>query len=211
MTKEQILTAITQAVQSGTVKDIDTGFVSTVKTINGTPLRFFVGTQSAYDALSDAQKTNLFAIISNDVTKDGLLSAIENLQSECKSVADLCKDIVNGQQMVANAQYAVNAHRAEKLKGQTFSKYTSGVLPSGVYLFRIKVGTKTFTATLCITGNKDEATLGVYNLYLFTVEANSTGISVNQYYTNEEGTFNKVLKSDDNRINPTSIEYRVIV
>lgn len=85
MTKEQILTAITQAVNEGTIGDIDTGFITTVKTINGTPLKFFVGAQNEYDALSDEAKQNLFAIITNDTTKEGIEAAIKELQ-ESKTV-----------------------------------------------------------------------------------------------------------------------------
>jgi len=61
--KEEILAAIAQAVESGTVGECDTGFITTIKTINGQPLKFFVGTQAEYAALSDEQKQNLFAII----------------------------------------------------------------------------------------------------------------------------------------------------
>lgn len=81
MTKEQTLAAITQAVTQGTIGDIDTGFVTTIKTITGTPLKFFVGRQAEYDALSDEEKTNLFAIISNDTTKVNLEEAIADLNT----------------------------------------------------------------------------------------------------------------------------------
>lgn len=76
MTKEQILAAIVQAVNEGTIGNIDTGFITTVKTINGTPLSFFVGSQAEYNELSDEQRENLFAIITNDTTKEALFAAI---------------------------------------------------------------------------------------------------------------------------------------
>lgn len=76
MTKEQILTAIMQAVNEGKIGDINGGFITTVKTINGAPLRFFVGEQAEYDALPDYDKINLFAIITNDITKENLFDAI---------------------------------------------------------------------------------------------------------------------------------------
>ena len=81
MTKEQILAAIAQAVETGTVGDIDAGFITTIKTINGIALKFFVGEQAAYDELSEEEKKNLFAIITNDATKEGLLAAIEGIKS----------------------------------------------------------------------------------------------------------------------------------
>lgn len=88
MTKEQILTAIAQAVESGEIKDVDTGFVKTVKTINGAALRFFYGTQSEYEALAEEDKSNLFAIITNDTTKEAFNRAIEELQSEMTGLQD---------------------------------------------------------------------------------------------------------------------------
>lgn len=91
LTKEQIFTAITQAVSDGTIGDIDTGFVQTIKTVNGKGLKFFVGTQSEYDTLSDADKVDLFALITNDTTREGLLGAIETLQND---VAELKKCVL---------------------------------------------------------------------------------------------------------------------
>ena len=50
-------------------RDSSTGVVSVlgVKTINGLVLYFFVGTHEEYEALTDIQKQNLFAIISDDI------------------------------------------------------------------------------------------------------------------------------------------------
>ncbi len=89
MTKEQILTAITQAVNEGTIGDIDTGFITTIKTINDKALKFFVGTQSEYEALTDAQKANVFALITNDTTKEALLESIRRLEEEKANTDDL--------------------------------------------------------------------------------------------------------------------------
>jgi hypothetical protein len=102
MTKEQTLTAITQAVNEGTIGDIDTGFVTTIKTINGQPLKFFVGMQSAYEALTDAEKENLFAIITNDTFKESILSAVESLTAHMG-------DILNGEVRIPKASEASEA------------------------------------------------------------------------------------------------------
>lgn len=114
MTKEQILAAIIQAVNEGTIGNIDTGFITTVKTITGTPLSFFVGTQDEYEALTDAQKTNLFAIITNDTTKEGLERAVEtlvkNYETLIKNYDDLINDLcVNGTKVVKKADFAAEA------------------------------------------------------------------------------------------------------
>lgn len=100
LTKEQILSAITQAVNDGTISDIDAGFVTKIKTITGSTLRFFVGTQAEYDVLSDEQKQGTFAIISNDTTKEGLLNAIQELQDDLE---DLETRLTNGSITVAKA------------------------------------------------------------------------------------------------------------
>lgn len=80
MTKEQILTAIMQAVNEGTFGDIDAGFITTIKTINGKSIKFFYGEQAAYNELSDEEKENLFAIITNDTTITDLAAALEELK-----------------------------------------------------------------------------------------------------------------------------------
>lgn len=89
MSKEQILAAITQAVENGTVGNCDTGFIQTIKTVNGKPLRFFVGAQYEYEALTAEEKENLYAIITNDATEDGILEAIENLEKEYEELVEL--------------------------------------------------------------------------------------------------------------------------
>ena len=88
MTKEQILTAIEQAVNEGKISNIDAGFVTTVKTINGTPLRFFVGTQSEYELLTDADKDGCFALITNDNTAEAINEAIAGLTQELADLAE---------------------------------------------------------------------------------------------------------------------------
>ena len=89
MTKEQIYAAIMQAVSTGRITNVDAGFISKVKTINGKYIKFFIGSQSEYDALSEAEKKdNLFAIITNDTAKAGLLEAISALETWKKEVED---------------------------------------------------------------------------------------------------------------------------
>lgn len=112
MTKEQILTAITQAVNDGTISNIDAGFVQTIKTINGHALKFFVGEQSEYDTLTEADKEDLFAIITNDTTKDGLLNAISTLEQGIKDLNNnytaLENRLANGSSVVGMAKAISN-------------------------------------------------------------------------------------------------------
>lgn len=109
MTREQILTAITQAVNEGTIGNIDTGFVQTIKTINGQPLKFFVGTQAEYNTLATEAKENLFAIITDDTHKDGIEAAIAELQT---NYTELLEKLANGDQAVGKADFATNATNA---------------------------------------------------------------------------------------------------
>ena len=51
-----------------------------IKTVTDTTLRLFVGTKVEYESLTDTQKSNLFAIITDDTTEDSILEAIENLE-----------------------------------------------------------------------------------------------------------------------------------
>lgn len=86
MTKEQIYTAIMQAVNEGKISNIDAGFITTIKTINNNSIKFFYGTQAEYNALSESQKKNLHAIITDDSTIDGLTKAIEELKGDIESI-----------------------------------------------------------------------------------------------------------------------------
>ena len=62
-------------------RDNSTGKASVmgVRTVNGTLLRFFVGTKEVYDTLTEAQKQNLFAIFTEDTTREDFLKALDTL------------------------------------------------------------------------------------------------------------------------------------
>lgn len=55
---------------------------SAIKTIDGSSLKFFVGTQAEYDALTDTEKNNVFALITDDISKEDILEAIEKLKTD---------------------------------------------------------------------------------------------------------------------------------
>ena len=63
-------------------RDVDSGkvYVSGVKTVSGDVLRFFVGKQADYDALSSEQKSDLFAIITDDATKNQIFTKLAELE-----------------------------------------------------------------------------------------------------------------------------------
>lgn len=58
------------------------GVAPAIRTINNALLRFFVGTLEEYSTLNDAEKQNLFAIITDDKAKEEIEGAIKALQAE---------------------------------------------------------------------------------------------------------------------------------
>jgi hypothetical protein len=111
MTKEQILTAIMQAVKEGTIGDIDTGFITTIKTINGHGLKFFIGPQSEFESLSEDERQDLFPIITNDTTIESINAAIEVLQNDFESVRD---GLADGSFIVNKAENAPLSFESEQ-------------------------------------------------------------------------------------------------
>lgn len=114
LSKEEILAAIANAIETGTVGDCDTGFITTIKTINGQPLKFFVGTQSEYAALTVSQKQNLFAIITDDTTKEGILAAINELAEDVEALKIWREKIELGEIAVPKANKATSATSASE-------------------------------------------------------------------------------------------------
>ena len=98
MSKEQILTAIEQAITTGEIKDVDTGFVTKIKETNANKaLSFWIGPQAEYNALTERAE-NCFYIITdepdiNETLNDfnDKLSALDD--SLNKSVKELSDDI----------------------------------------------------------------------------------------------------------------------
>lgn len=57
-----------------------------IKTINGGILHIFVGTKAEYDTLTEIQKQNLFAIITDDTTKDNIISTLNGFSDGTEAV-----------------------------------------------------------------------------------------------------------------------------
>ena len=89
MTKEQILAAITQAVSTHTISDVDTGFVTTLKEQNsGNGLKFWVGSTAEYNAIQNKEQ-NCFYILTDDTELDDLEAEITRLGNAIDSIAGL--------------------------------------------------------------------------------------------------------------------------
>lgn len=174
MTKEQILTAISQAVATGSVGNCDTGFVQTIKTINGQPLRFFVGTQAEYESLSASDKENLFAIITNDTSLEGIEEAIRSLQSNVTSLHGRCNsiatDVRSGTIVAGKAKVLNPTFKAFTYSNKAYDTDGNYLGTGGTYLELTQGKTYLFINT----------TLGL--TFLLTVrEKSSDGTNVRSY------------------------------
>lgn len=86
MTKEQILAAIEQAVSTGEIKDVDTGFVTKIKEQNkGTALTFWVGTTAQYNAI-EQKAENCFYIVTDDNRIADIDAAIKDINDSIKEI-----------------------------------------------------------------------------------------------------------------------------
>ena len=87
LTKEQIFAAIQQAVDSGKIKDVDTGFITKIKEQNkNAGLMFWVGNQAEYNAL-ESKKNNCLYVITDDRKNESIELIWLNLR-ELNDIAD---------------------------------------------------------------------------------------------------------------------------
>jgi hypothetical protein len=80
MTKEQILAAIAQAVETGSVGDVDTGFVTKVREQNtGNAVTIWAGTRAQYNAI-ETKKWNCLYIITDDTTGEDIVKTVNAIK-----------------------------------------------------------------------------------------------------------------------------------
>lgn len=100
MTKEQILTAIEQAVSTGEITDVDSGFVTKLKEQNrNVGLKFWVGTEAEYNALS-TPPADTFCIITDDDLREELRAMVNGVGEQIL--------VIDGQIAALNADVAIN-------------------------------------------------------------------------------------------------------
>lgn len=173
MTKEQILAAIQQAVESHEIADVDSGFVTTIKEQNkNTGIKFWFGTTAQFNALSTKQGNTMY-ILTDDDTQESIETAIEELQSavngfanggkECYKAKQVTEKIGNNAlsdifesdgQTVKTATFATTSHSVmaynKPILGSGTSKYiqlpTSGY--KGIYYCEVFGSSKTFTLVI---------------------------------------------------------------
>lgn len=89
MTKEQILSAIAQAT-GGTIKDIDSAFLTKIMELNGgNNLTFWVGTTAQYNAIKDANELtpNCFYITTDDTFAEDIEADITAMRTEVNALS----------------------------------------------------------------------------------------------------------------------------
>jgi hypothetical protein len=118
MTKEQILSAITQAASGESVIDPDASYISRIRETNtGANITFWVGTQAQYNALQGNTEQNCLYIITDDtLTREEIERLIGELQ-----------------QGVAKAEQAVASVTSKELSAPSGFKVTSAKGFSGRY------------------------------------------------------------------------------
>lgn len=94
MTKEQILTAIVQAIETHTISDVDTGFVTTIKEQNSNNgLKFWVGTTAQYNSIAE-KDPNCFYLLTDDTELEDLQNEMESLLEQVDLIAGLRNKII---------------------------------------------------------------------------------------------------------------------
>ena len=140
-------------------------YVMGVRTVNDQVLRFFVGTKEEYEALTEVQKKGLFAIITNDTTKDDILRKLEILDA-----------YESGATPVAKA----NKLSLGEYKSGQFSGRTSFDLDRGtVYFVMVRYSDYEMNCILPVGGSSgyymSSPCSGGSGLYQVHYEANSSG------------------------------------
>jgi len=84
MTKEQILAAITQAIETHEIHDVDTGFVTTLKEANkNSPMSFWVGTTAEYNAIAEKLEDCVY-LLTDDTELEDLEALIKRSMNVLK-------------------------------------------------------------------------------------------------------------------------------
>lgn len=127
MTKEQILAAITQAVETGSVGDCDTGFVTKLKEQNaGNYVTFWVGTQAQYNAI-ETKATNCLYILTDDTTKEDF----EKFADDIRRTADEAISTANTARSTAN-EAANTAQEASNIANEALTKANTALTNAGI-------------------------------------------------------------------------------
>ncbi len=139
MTREQIIAAITQAVNEGTISDIDAGFITKIQEMNKKGiLKWWVGTQAEFNALETKDSNTLYLFTDDPLYQDFInaITSVENkiqaeattreeqdnsLATKIDSVEQNLNKVINGETEVkkANETKIANIINTDSLTGST--------------------------------------------------------------------------------------------
>ena len=129
MTKEQIIAAIEQAVNGGTIVDVDAGFITKVKEKNGgKSVTFWVGTQAQYNAIAEREENCLY-IITDETTFDDVAKTVEQAAADAKAAAEAANEAAYLLDHAANIS-------TDEFSGSFFRKYSDGIAE---YVVNLKI------------------------------------------------------------------------
>lgn len=140
MTKEQILSAIEQAVSTGEIKNVDTGFVTKLKEQNANKaLKFWVGTTAEYNAL-ETKIENCFYIITDDTTADDINAMFKGYSERITTLE--ANQNKNGATLLEIGDQDLNEQTVSNIKNYTL---VNVVLSDGAtILCNVKIDGETF-------------------------------------------------------------------
>lgn len=146
MTKEQILTAIEQAVSTGEIKDVDSGFITKIKELNkGEAITFWRGTTAEYNALTERFDDCIY-IKTDDIDIEALDGEIAGMHEEIRTINE---EIANANKRLENLKVDFIVEQGV-IDGWTYKKWDSGTVECwGAFSMSAKqVGSNTETITL---------------------------------------------------------------
>lgn len=139
MTKEQVLAAIVQAVENGTITNIDTGFITKIQEMNKqTNLKVWVGTNAEFTALETKAEDTLY-LFTDDPTIDDMEQAVTEVE---EAQNDLQAGLTNGTIKVASADNATKSDKAKK------NQFNGCLKHETIDIQEAFQGTSSFTITL---------------------------------------------------------------
>lgn len=206
MSKEQILTAITQAVENHEIADINSGFITTIKEMNkDVGLKFWVGTQAEYNKITP--EDNVFYIISDD-------TSLEDISTEINSIKASLTSLIESLQIYKQTLYEGKIHKGLLASGETkyyleipeLSKYnvieivdtTTVEVTEGIY------EDKEIRYTLTRNGSKFECNLITPTnggAVIHNISLDTTGDTL--IFSFEEGFYNSQKTNDFSVVNLT--------
>lgn len=169
MTKEQILSAIEQAVRTGEIKDVDAGFVTKIREKNkNIGLSFWVGTSADYNALTE-KDNNCFYILTDDTFGADIAALIEDMS---KNIEQCEKDITTNKNNIS----VLNQQTTNLATDLNNTREWTQQLNNTVYTLDVDVG------ELKNDKNKKNKTLWSGNLAFNTWVSSTENISnINDY------------------------------